>query len=211
MNNPRSSCFLITVSLLFLAGTHKSYAQDNYSAIQDLVKVHFLRPGISVEKSTTRNQSLLISAYLDPGMMLSFSDAMGWNSKFWISPSLGTQYRFYYNQDKRFEKGKRTDLNNLNYLAPLFETQFTRRNLRSDDLEHDKVRPVSTAGIVWGMQRNYNSRISLDIQAGPGFRFAKAIEPGVFGIQQINYAKPVLIARVGLGIWLGKKGNITRE
>ncbi|MCW3118162.1 MAG: hypothetical protein JWM28_2244 [Chitinophagaceae bacterium] len=116
------------------------------------------------------------------------------------------QYRYYYNAARREKKGKRIAMNSLNYLSPFFETVFFKKSTYTwEDVETYR-RTINTIGLVWGMQRNYNSRFSLDFESGIGYRFGKITSQSSSGqISTRTGGAMTLIININLGIWLNKR------
>ena len=132
---------------------------------------------------------------------------MGDKATFVLDPALTLGYRFYYNYNKREEKGKRTAMNSLNYLSPVFETSYSKNAISSDYLVEEKRRLMNTVGLVWGIQRNYMKRFSLDLQLGAGYLFANSMESGSGSGNTIHKmaGRATTIGRLSLGIWLNRK------
>ena len=108
---------LFCLSVLFFS-TLISYGQEKTETdIINLTKITFLNPGISYEHRIGKLQSLYFQAFMNTSAGVSYSSSFGWNSGIYFDPALTAQYRYYYNAKKRESKGKRTEWNNLNYLA----------------------------------------------------------------------------------------------
>ena len=85
-------------------------------------------------------------------------------------------------------------------------TIFSKNAISSDHYFENNRRPINTAGIVWGMQRNYKSRFSLDFNVGLGYLFTTATLPDNNGhtIKE-NVGKLSSVGQLNLGFWLNKR------
>lgn len=154
--------------------TAKCLAQNKPPAqVIDITKISILNPGISYEHGTAHSQSLYVRAYLTTLTGVAYSDAFGYTVQFDFNPGLSVQYRMYYNAAKRNSKGKRTDLNNLNYISPVSRIIISTRQVYTNSSVENYLSPVYTLAAVWGMQRNYKSHLSLDFNVGPGVVVSK--------------------------------------
>ena len=186
--------------ILFFAGNN-CFSQDKSQAdIVNITKLTFLDPGISYEKRIGKLQSLYFEAFMSISGSIGYSDALGNTSTFYLDPSLALQYRYYYNSEKRQSKGKRTDMNNLNYFSAIIETVFSKRRVSSNYFEERDHRTINTIGLVWGIQRNYKSRFSLDLNLGPGYYFTKATVGGTIHVSGFT-----TIGQLNFGFWLNKR------
>jgi hypothetical protein len=61
-------------------------------------------------------------------------------------PALALQYRYYYNAARRRAKGKRTEMNSLNYVSALVETDFYKENVSSNG---EKTTSCLKNHLVW--------------------------------------------------------------
>jgi hypothetical protein len=199
---------LTTICLvLLLAISTKSFSQyKGEPNTTDVTIVNFLSPGVSYEKTIGKFQTLFGRAYASGSLNVAYSDYFGDSFYFTVDPAATLQYRYYYNYTQRRDKGKRTDMNSLNYISPTFETVFTKEALSDMHYTEEHRRPVSTVGLLWGMQRNYEKRFSLDLSLGLGYLFAKATIYDYNGqSEKINYSKVATMGHFTLGFWLNKR------
>jgi hypothetical protein len=170
--------------------------------IRDITKAAFLDPGISYEKRIGKLQSLYGQAFLSTSAYIGYSDALGNTSEINFYPALALQYRYYYNWAKRNAKGKRTEMNSLNYISAITETAFYKENVTGQN----DLRNLNTLGIAWGLQRNYPKRFSLDLNFGLGYAFTKETtinDTGDFITK--NAGEFTTIGQISLGFWLNKR------
>lgn len=192
------------IPFLFFIG-HLCAQEKSESQVTDLIKVNFLTPGINYEKKVGKSQTLVALAYLNTAILIGASSAQGIRSNVFIDPAVQLQYRFYYNYQKRQEKVKRTALNSLNYISPTFQFVFSDRRTSSEYFFESKRRAMNTIGAVWGFQRNYNNRLSLDFNIGLGYLFTTATTINNSELIRINVGQISPMSQLTLGFWLNKR------
>lgn len=133
---------------------------------------------MSYEKSIGPLQTLQAHAFINTSFSFNYSLALGSGWQLYFDPGLSVQYRYYYNYKARQRKGKRTEMNSMNYIAPMFETILSKNRIDMGYPIEKSRRPIHTAGLVWGLQRNYEKRFSLDLQLGAGYVFTKVTAQG---------------------------------
>jgi hypothetical protein len=179
--------------------------EERSTDVIDITKFVF-SPGFSGEKRIGKNQTLYGKVF--PALSLSyyFSDGLGSDASFYIDPAITLQYRYYYNGRRRQRKGKRTAMNSMNYIGPVYRNIFSKRPVNSDYYEEDKRRLMNTLAVVWGLQRNFRSRISIDFNVGPGYNFSKGTEFYFNGERYITQQRAfTLFTQFDIGIWLNRK------
>ncbi len=192
--------------LLILISTNCFFQEKGNPDIRDVTKATFLNPGISYEKRIGKFQSLYAQAFMNTSFAIGFSDALGNTSVIHFDPALTLQYRYYYNSAKREAKGKRTEMNSLNYLSSILETTFSKGSISSSYYTEKKRRAINILGIAWGFQRNYKKRFSLDFDLGIGYLFTKGTTTDYTG-QYItkNIGQFTTVSQLNLGFWLNKR------
>ena len=200
--NFKTACFF---GLFFIAVNCFSQDKEIHD-IRDITKLTILSPGFSYEKRIGKFQSLCFQGFMSISASYSYSSSLGTNSSFHIDPALAMQYRYYYNAAKRQAKEKRTEMNSLNYITAVFETVFSKAAISDIYYKEYKVRPVNTVGLAWGLQRNYKSRFSLDLNLGLGCLFAKSsfLGPSAERTSKTIY-RVTVPGQFTWGIWLNKK------
>ena len=168
-----------------------------------MTKLNFFDPGFSYEKRIGKLQSLTAQAFLSTSIYLGFSSSLGNTSSIDVYPALSLQYRYYYNAAKRNAKGKRTEMNSLNYISAITEVDFYNEEIPNDERE---PRALKIIGLAWGFQRNYQKRFSLDLSLGLGYAFYKQTVINYTG-EYITENKGSFtnIGQIGLGFWLNKR------
>ena len=174
--------------------------------ITDVTKVTFFNPGFSYEKRMGKFQSLYAQAFMSTSFAVGFSDALGFSSSIHFDPAFTLQYRYYYNSAQRQAKGKRTEMNSLNYVSAVLQTVFSNVNISSSYLPEEKNRAVNILGVAWGFQRNYKKRFSLDLNLGIGYLFTTATTTDNGGQNNTrNVGQVTTTSRLNLGFWLNKR------
>lgn len=170
----------------------------------DVLKITFLNPGVSYEKSIAKSQTLYGQVFMNTSGYFSYSSSRGYSSKFYFDPALTIQYRFYYNGKRRLKKGKRIEMNSMNYLTALFEGVLSKRPFATG-VEDIKRRTISSFGLAWGFQRNYKRRFSFDMHLGLATYFGKSVVRTYPQIIRENTSQLSFASQINIGIWLNKK------
>ena len=193
-------------ALLFFISVNSFSQEESKPEITNVTKITFLDPGLGYEKRIAKNQSVNIQGFMNISAGFNSSSSFGTSSYFYLDPALMLQYRYYYNLLQRENKGKRTEMNSANYISPIFETVFYKVRT-SDDQHTDKNRViVNTLGVVWGFQRNYKCRFSLDLNMGVGYLFGEQAELDYNGkIIFTNVSEFTVPVNFTLGFWLNKR------
>lgn len=95
------------------------------------------------------------------------------NTEFKVFPAINTGIRYYYNFERRIQKGKSTTNNSAGYVA--FDVQG--------------ILPVNDTGVdyqinlgpMWGFQTNAGKRMNFELCLGPGFAITNQ-EASFYGI-----------------------------
>ena len=185
----------------------KCFSQKKIGDITNIAKANFFIPGISYEKRIGKIQSLYVQAFGALSGYLAFSgdNGPGARSGLYIDPALAIQYRYYYNYKQREAKGKRTEMNSLNYVCPIWQTVFSNASISSDYLTEGKRRAINLFGVAWGLQRNYKKRFSLDLNLGAGYIYAKATTTISGQLVNKNVGKVTTIGHLALGFWINRQ------
>ena len=191
--------------LLLIQVSVCSFSQDSiHIDVRDVTKVTFFDPGISYEKRIGKLQSLYAQAFLSTSIYLGYSSTLGNMSSIDFYPALALQYRYYYNAGRRKGKGKRTEMNSLNYLSAIAEINLYRERVAIDG--EKEFRTSKIFRVAWGIQRNYPKRFSVDLSFGPGYMFTKQTTVNDLGEYSTkNVAAFTYVAQIGLGFWLNKR------
>jgi hypothetical protein len=97
-------------------------------------------------------------------------------------------------------------MNSLNYVAAVEQISLAKGSLGSSDYAWNSRRAVHQFGIVWGLQRNYLKRFSLDVDAGPGYIYGKMITLNELGeFETKPGGRLTVLGQLSLGFWLNKR------
>ncbi len=147
--------------LLILISTNCFSQRTGEADITDVTKVTFFNPGVSYEKRIGKLQSLYAQAFLNTSFALGFSDALGFSSSIHFDPAFTLQYRYYYNSAQRQAKGKRTEMNSLNYISLILQTVFSDMNISDSYLPEEKKRAINIAGVAWDFKKIIENVLAL--------------------------------------------------
>ncbi|PRX45265.1 DUF3575 domain-containing protein [Salegentibacter salegens] len=139
-------------------------AQDQASVEDGLLSINILTPGLEYEYGLTNSTTLDLRA----GSAFGYRDNSYFGEDFGIYPTFNVQYRYYYNLEKRLNKGKNIKNNSANYIALSGSVQSGKPII--GDLEYSEGY-FGTVGPVWGLQRYYGSGFKLDLNLGAGYGF----------------------------------------
>lgn len=183
------------ITLAVLLYTIVATAQQQ-ATTQKVATISFVSPGFGYEQPIANHFTIKGRAALTFNWSYSSSDFFG--NKFEIAPSplAATQLRYYYNMNRRERNNKRTTLNSANYLSLLIKYSYSNRyyHYGSDgNYSYNLPTHAVDGGIVWGLQRNFRNRLSLDCSVGPSL------------YNPIVNKEFSLIADITFGIWLGAK------
>lgn len=156
--------FLVIFCLISIS----SFSQDTPSrpvVAESLFSVNFLVPAVEFEAGITPKTTL------DLNFGIGFGLASGMyrdGTEFGFFPTFQAQYRYYYNLEKRLEQERKISDNNGNYFAGHVGLSSGKPVI--GDLEYIN-NYSSTIGVVWGMQRIYDSGFKLNFNLGAGYGF----------------------------------------
>jgi len=163
-------------SILFFT-TLTSFSQETTTNSQ--FSLNLLAPSAEYELAVSDNST--VDMNLGVGFAYHKSSYSG--EAFGIYPGFEAQYRYYYNFEKRADKGKKTSENSGNYIAGV--ASLTGGKPIIGDLEYANDYG-GFIGPAWGLQRVYNSGFKLNLNLGIGMGFNDAgdtyLTP-LFGLQ----------------------------
>ena len=179
---------------------------DPTEATTDVSKVTIINPGLSYEKCVGKFVTVYGQAFLNFYFSASYSSTFGGNVNFGADPALTVQPRYYYNYKRMEEKGRRTEMNSMNYLCVFFQSIFSKSSLSSDYIPETSRRPMNTIALCWGLQRNLRKRFSVDLNIGPGYIFTRSTTYDFNGQRITGTAGQFTFAgQFNVGFWLNRK------
>jgi hypothetical protein len=182
------SFFLVCVSL-------QLHAQKT-TYTEPVLTATFLSPGITYEHPVANKLTLKGKAAFIVGWSFSASSALGQSYSLAPTALAAGQFRYYYNFGLRKTREKNIAHNSANYISFLARYGYSGVTYHYGDQGNYSIKQASHMpdfGIVWGIQRNYKNRFSIDCSAGPSL-----YEP-------LANNEFTLLADISLGIWLGRK------
>ena len=183
------------IVLFFVCTSFMSTAQKtNYT--QPVLTTTFLSPGLTYEHPVANKLTIKGKAAFTFGWSFSASSSLGQNYSLAPTPLIAGQFCYYYNFAQREGKEKNINHNSANYISFLAKYGYSWATYYYGDLGNYSIKQASHLpdfGIVWGIQRNYKNRFSIDCSVGPSL------------YAPLAHSEFSLIADVSLGIWLGKK------
>ncbi|MGS0524830.1 hypothetical protein ACU8V7_06155 [Zobellia nedashkovskayae] len=175
----------INFLLIFFVFTICAQAQTNKNVENHQVQLGLPVPAILYEKGLGKNTTASLELVVGFGLR----GCSGCETDFGIYPTLRGQFRYYYNMERRLDKGKNISGNSGNYIAAVMVYQDA--NPIFGDLE--LAESIIGVGPVYGLQRTYKRGFFYRLEGGVGY----------FSTQSDNGLGPILSARVG---WvLGKR------
>jgi hypothetical protein len=197
---------LITLVLL-ITGIHCTAQYSEVSDdVTDITRVNLISPGLGYEKRIGKYQTLYLQGFLSLSGGIGYSSSQGFLSHFYVDPTLSLEYRYFYNFRSRQERGKRVDMNSSNYLSPFIRTAFSKRDYVDEMGNIDsKRKAINAVGVTWGLQRNFNSRLCVDVNIGAGYIFGgdNYVNDGELFTQRNGQF--YIPTRMTLGFWLNKR------
>jgi hypothetical protein len=176
--------------LFFLFLTSMAFAQyKDRPVTEGVTKITFLEPGIAHEFPLGTSTTFFLRGGMTASLAL--DDYYYDDIKVLFRLFAASSFRAYYNFRKRELLEKNTAKNSANYVALLAILASPPLN-KGNDYDPTYNNTLLNTGVVWGMQRNYPSGFSLDLNIGLGY---------------VKSGSDMLISPVGelnIGWWLGK-------
>jgi Protein of unknown function (DUF3575) len=179
--------------LVFLISLLIDLKAQETKLTQNVFTVTIVEPGITYEASLGNKFTAKFRAGLNAYLETSTNPANTTQIKLTPYPFIGAGARYYYGFDERNKKGKNTLRNSANYAGILASYGFVTKKYDFESGPATITTQICNVGFVWGLQRNYKNRFSLDFNIGPSI--TELLINNSFGIT----------SEFTLGIWLGKK------
>lgn len=204
--------FRLTIILFLLIPQQNIFAKQSTDSadVKDVFRASVVNAGFDYEKRVGKLQTVIGQGRLT-GFVLGITGGRN-ISTIYIEPSLALKYRYYYNHKRRVRKGKRIDLNSMNYLSPGITTLFySRKIIPTVETIPDPYRfiPFHAITAEYGIQRNYKSRFSLDWSIGIGYRTRFFARNEKFVLPLIKRSGELIpVSNLTLGVWLNRRGKL---
>jgi hypothetical protein len=184
--------YIFTIAFLFAFLFLK--AQDHHFT-QPVLTATILAPGVSYETPIANKFTAKFKTVVSAGVAYSRSSSLGTSYSLSAIPTASAELRYHYNFQQRIKAHKNTSHNSANYVAVAgkYAISYTTSHFYDGRITAKSTSYYPNAGIVWGFQRNYRNRLSLDINIGPSIS------------SPLIYHEFDFIGNFTLGIWLGKK------
>ncbi len=151
----------INFLFIFLACTVYLSAQTQKNVEEHQVQLGLPMPAILYEKGLGKNTTATMEFVTGFGLR----GCSGCQTDFGIYPILRGQLRYYYNMDRRLDKGKNISGNSGNYIAMLMVYQD--KNPFIGDLRLSES--ILGVGPVYGLQRTYRRGFFYRLEGGLGY------------------------------------------
>ena len=173
-------CLILSSSFLTL---YAQQGQPKQTVLKNQLRLNFLNPGLDFEYKISELWTVSLNAGLSYGgsfKNLSYNNDNG--LQFMISPFADLQGKYFYNLEKRIQKGKNTAFNSANFLSLRF---FYRGKSLSENFERTSNLDFSI-GPTWGIQRSWG-RVHYLFDVGPVYYFDTKGNSGIFPVMiQLN-------------------------
>ena len=182
---------MIFILLFFLILTNLAFAQykeQDPQVTEGVTKITFIEPGIAHEFPLGKSTTFFLRGGMTASLALDYYDEI---SSVLFRLFAASSFRLYYNFKKRGLLEKNTAKNSANYVALLGILASPPLN-KGTDYDPDYNETLVNTGVVWGMQRNYPSGFSLDLNIGLGY-----VKRG----SQFLFSP---LGELNIGWWLGK-------
>lgn len=170
---------VILIFLFVLVGANFTYSQIDKNVSENLFKINILTPGFTYERGLSENSTLNV----DVGFSLDIVTNDGQLQLLKI-PFIRSQYRFYYNIDRRIQKKKSILGNSAGFVAP--SISFYSKPL-SNDIYVSGLDGFTLGG-VWGFQKTYKSNLNLSVNTGLGYNFSNNVNSQIVPILNFTVA-----------------------
>lgn len=192
-------------SLLLLLLCFEAASQENHYTSK-LATVTIVSPGISYEHPLANKLTIKGKAAFTVDWSFSTSSSLGQSYSLAPTGLVAGQLRYYYNFALREQKEKKIARNSANYISFVAKYKYSGITYRYGDSFMEsfggprnysikRASHMPNLGIVWGIQRNYKNRFSIDCSVGPSLYTP-------FANNEFT-----LIGDVSIGLWLGKKSK----
>lgn len=154
------------IIIIVLMLINRGYSQKINNVEKGVLKLSILTPSIEYELGLTKKTTLNFS--IGTSLNIEKHDSI-YNDKvfFGLTPVFGTQYRYYYNLDRRLKKGKNIGNNSGNYFSLLGKYELGDAIIGKIKRNHSNSFFVGT---LYGVQRSYRNKMFFNVEGGIGLQ-----------------------------------------
>lgn len=152
------------ITVIILSFLYNGYSQQTDNSVnKHLLKGNLLFfPSLVYELGVTKSSAFKAEIGTSLTLFERFNE-----TKIGVFPKLETQYKFYYNLNKRADKNRLINGNSANFIA-LVGIYQGEEDLIGDS---ERVSKFLFLGPAWGLQRTYKSGFSFLVELGFGYDF----------------------------------------
>ncbi|MDT0608064.1 hypothetical protein [Croceitalea rosinachiae] len=166
----------LLIFLLFSIGTTAQYGKN--CEIRQW-KINIVNPGLEYEKGIGVNQTLNVRAAWQLALDLAMADPY---KELDFFPAITVQTRFYYNFEKRARKRRQIYGNSADYFAPTVAILSPDARVVDNEIVDGLY---GYGGLVYGIQRSYNSGLSFSIDAGAAY-YVGSFKRGIYPVVNLS-------------------------
>ncbi len=156
---------LITILISSLAFSQEK-ATDVFTA-----KAGLIGAWAGYEKALSSNFTINGEIGYEGGFSYVYSSTFGSNLRYAFSTVFSLEGRYYYNFNKRIEKGKSTTNNAANFLGLEFSYAPDLGTIKNSD-NYEFLRSFSIIP-KYGFRRNLSDKFNFEFAAGPGYQWTE--------------------------------------
>ena len=176
------------LAILCIVSFQYLFAQEKFGVSNTILKLNFLNPGFTFEKSFSEKYTISIDANLSFSSTIRTINNRNKLNVF-VFPFIRPQFRYYYNLEKRGAKGKSIYKNSGSYLAINSSYYFKSINHEFYLSAFDGL----NLGGTWGFQKTYKSNLNLGANLGLAYNFSNNVKQNVVPI--INFTLGCVIGK----------------
>lgn len=157
------------IIIIILMLINNGYSQEINNVEKGVLKLSVLTPSIEYELGLSKNTTLNFG--IGTSVNIEEYDS-NYNYKtdkvfFGLTPVFGTQFRYYYNFNRRSRKGRNVENNSGNYFSLLGKYEL-------GDVIIGKIRRNYSnsffVGTLYGVQRSYKNKMFFNVEGGIGLQ-----------------------------------------
>lgn len=156
-----------TILLLCILISSIMYSQEKQTTDQLSLKFGIIGGWIGYEKSLSKKFTINSEIGYEGGILINTHNKVGYV----FTTSFSTEPRYYYNFNKRIEKGKNTKNNAANYLSA--ELYYIPDLLTSSNRKNISVTQSIVIIPKWGLRRSLSEHLNFEFAIGIGYEWGE--------------------------------------